>query len=466
MKIRLICVLIFLVLLSTTLFFGFEQAKAQETGAEELSESSPDSGDSLMDQDTTRVMQLENEMHTLERDFSRKLSELEEQFSREHSLLREYLDIYREDIQEIETGLEQQESLIQQVQGRLDQVESSLEELQEIRSSLQQAVQNIEVSHEEVDSRLQELSEQLSGIDAEYSKQLERIGELGELQDSLADFEKSLPQMESKLRSELDSQVERISSEMEQELKNQQETIDRMETELEDKISELSREIEFTDQGLADRLQETDAGLKELEDMMEERTLYTAVAAALALLLGIAGLAGAIGARRGRKKLHKLVEESGREIRSEFQEQQILQDSKLVELLESLSLVMPEPGQQQERKQGDSDPGEKDHSLALSLADELYRLVKRSRKLPDDEETTREIKSSLSRSYKALKEKGYEIVDLEGRQYREDMEAKVEFVLTHELLPGEQVVSRVFKPLVKYRGSTIQEADMEVLAGE
>ncbi len=466
MKRRLIFVLIFLVLLSTTLFFSFGPAKAQETGAESLNESSPDSGDALMDQQSTRVMQLEDELHSLERDVSSKLSELEEQFSREHSLLREYLDIYRQDIQEIETGLEQQESLIQQVQGRLEQVESSLEELQEIKSSLQQAVQSIEVSHEEVESRLQELSQQLSGIDAEYSEQLERIKELGELRKSLADFEKALPQMESQLKSDVESQLERISSEIDQELKHQQELMNQMETELGEKISALSREIEYTDQGLADRLQETDSGLKELKDILEERTLYMTGAAALALLLGLTGLAGALGSRRGRKKLQKKVEETTRELRNEFQEQQALQDSKLVELLESLSLVMPEPGQKQEREQGDFGPGEKDHSLALNFADELYKLAMRSRKLPENNEITRDIKASLSRSYKALKEKGYEIVDLEGRQYREDMEARVEFVLTHELLPGEQVVSRVFKPLVKYRGNTIQEADIEVLAGE
>ncbi len=466
MKRHLFVIVILPFLMCTILFLASQQTKGREAGAEELNGSPPDSRDALMDQQSTRVMQLEDEMHALERDISRKLSEIEEQLSRDHSLFREYLDIHRQEIQEIETGLEQQEGMIQELQGRLDQAETSLEELQEIKNSLQQAVERIEAAHEGVDVRLQELSQQLSGIDAEYSEQMERIGELGEIQKKMADFERSLTQMESEIKSEQESQLERISSEMQQELQNQQETINRIEAELEDKISELSREIEFTDQGLADRLQETDAGLKQLEDVMEERTLYTAGALALALLLAVTGLAGAIGARRGRRKLQKKVEDISREIRNEFQEQQALQDSKLVELLENLSLVMPEPGLQQEREQGRVEPQEKDHTLALSLADELYKLVKRSRKLPAEDETTRDIKASLSRSYKALKEKGYEIVDLEGRQYKEDMEARAEFVLTHELLPGEQVVSRVFKPLVKYRGSTVQKADIEVLAGE
>ena len=452
-------------LMCTLLFFASQHATGREAGAEDLNGSPADSQDALMDQESTRVMQLEDELHALERELSRKFSELEEQISRDQSLFREYLDIHRQDIHEVETGLEEHEASIKQLQDRLEKAESSLEELREIKDSLQQAVQGMEVSHEQVDSRLEELSKKLSGIDAEYSKQLERIGELGELQESLADFEKALQQKESELRSELESQAERISSELEQNLKNQQETVEGIETELRDKISQLSREIEYTDQGLADRLQETDAGLRDLEDAMDERILYTAGAAALALLLGLTGLAGAIGARRGRRKLQKLVEETSQELRNEFQEQQALQDSKLAELLESLSLVMPQPGQQQDGTQGDPGQQEIDHALALSLADELYKLVKRSRKLPEDE-TTRDIKSSLSRSYKALKEKGYEIVDLEGRQYKEDMEARVEFVLTHELLPGEQVVSRVFKPLVKYRGNTIQEAEIEVLAGE
>jgi len=466
MKKHLFFIAILPFLLCTIFFFATQQGTGMEAGAQELNGSPPDSQDALMDQQSTRVMQLEDELHALERDVSSRLSEVEEQLSRDQSLFREYLDIHRQDIQEIEAGLEQQEALLQQLQGRLGQVEASLEELQEIRNSLQQSVQSIEASQEEMDSRLGELSERLSGIDAEYSKQLERIGELGDIQKSLADFETALPQMESDLRSQLESQAERISSELEQDLKKQQETVEQIETELGDKIAELSREIEYTDQGLEDRLQETDAGLKQLEAVMEERTLYAAGVLALALLLGITGLAGAIGARRGRRKMQKMMEDTSREIRSEFQEQQALQDSKLAELLESLSLIMPEPGQEQEKEQGDSRSQEKDHSLALSLADELYKLVKRSRKLPAEDETTRDIKASLSRSYKALKEKGYEIVDLEGRQYKEAMEARVEFVLTHELLPGEQVVSRVFKPLVKYRGNTIQEAEIEVLAGE
>ncbi|WP_291319510.1 hypothetical protein [Desulfonatronospira sp.] len=466
MKNNLFFIAILPFLLCTIFFFASQQATGREAEAQELNESTPDSQRALMDQQSTRVMQLEDELHALERDLSRKFSELEEQLSRDQSLFREYLDIHRRDIQEIETGLAEHASSIKQVQEGLDETEGALEEMRQVKGTLQQAVQNIEASHQEVDSRLEELSRQLSGIDAEYSKQLERIQGLGELQQSMADYEKDLQQMESGIKAELESQLERISKEMQQELTSHQETVDRIEAELGDKIAELSREIEFTDQGLADRLQETDAGLKQLEAGMEERTMYTAAAAALALLLGVTGLAGMIGARRGRRKLQKMMEETSRELRDQFQEQQALQDSKLVELLENLSLVMPEPGQQQAREQGEPVWQEKDHSLALSLADELYKLVKRSRKLPAEDENTRDIKASLSRSYKALKEKGYEIVDLEGMQYRENMEARVEFVLTHELLPGEQVVSNVLKPLVKYRGSTIQQADIQVQAGE
>ncbi|WP_291321545.1 hypothetical protein [Desulfonatronospira sp.] len=460
-----ICVAIVKVLLYTLLMFYPVGVFALEEGTGQSREDAPDS---LIDQQTTRIMQMEDELHALERDMARRLAELEEQFSRQHTLLREYLEIHREEVQEVQDGLEVNETAIKDLQARMEHMDGSISEMQEVKGQLQGAVQRIDSSRKELNSRLQALSQKLSGIDAEYSEQLKRIGELGELQKSLDDFEKTIPEIESRIKAEMELEIEGLYSELselEESLDTQKNLVQQVEKELRQTIAELHREIEFTDQGLADRLQETDAGLKELQGILEERTLYMGGAAALAMFLGFTGLAAGLFARRGRKKMQKNLEETSRALRKEMQDQQSLQDSKLVELLENLSLIMPEPGQQVQHQNGETFQ-EQDHTLALSLADEIYKLVKRARNLPEESEVTRDIKASLSRAFKALKNKGYEIVDLEGRQYKDYMEAKVEFVLTHELLPGEQVVSRVFKPLVKYRGQTIQKADIEVLSGD
>ena len=462
---------IFSVLMVMGLFFVLPQVLAQEStppGSQQMS----DTQNRMVDQHATRIMELEDELHTLRREFSRQFSSLEERYIQEHTLLREYIELSLEQTAETETRMEEQ---IADIQSGMEEIDSALENLSlennilrdsfaDIQSShdqLQQSMADLRDSQQELASDLEPELERISGrldsIADEHARHMEALQELDELHPLISEVSQELERTETRIE-ELSSRIEAFE--------NRDAAVQELEQRMEGMITDLSERISYADQGLAYRLEETDSSLQALDSRLEERTVYMGGITLAAALLGLIGLVAGIAARRGKQKVNVKLEETSSELKREFMEQQALQDTRLSELLENLAEVMPEPGKYIPVAETEGPPVEMDHSLAISLGEEIYRLVKRIKSMPEDHHLAPELKSSISRLFKALKNKGYKIVDLEGKPYSDDMQAKAEFVLTHELLPGEQIVSRVKKPLIKYQDEVVQQAEIEVLVGE
>ena len=62
--------------------------------------------------------------------------------------------------------------------------------------------------------------------------------------------------------------------------------------------------------------------------------------------------------------------------------------------------------------------------------------------------------------------KGYEIVDMLGKPYKEGMRVVANFVQDDTLPEGEQVITRIIKPQVNFNGVMIQTAQIEVSQNE
>ncbi len=462
---------IFSVLMIIGHFFFLPQVSAQESmppGSPQMSGTQ----NRMVDQHATRIMELEDELHALRREFSRQLSSLEEQYIQEHTLLREYIEISLEQTAEAETRMEEQ---LTAVQTGMEEIDTALENLNQENNALQDRLAGIQTSHDQLQQSLADLRASQQELASELEPELEKIsGQLDLIADEHARHREALQDLDDlyPLISEVSQEMEGTEARIDglsgriDALENQEAAVHELEQRLEGMISNLSEQISYTDQGLADRLEETDSSLQALDNRLEERTVYMGGITLAAALLGMIGLLAGLAARRGKQKVNVKLEQKSSELRREFMEQQALQDTRLTELLENLAEVMPEPGKYNPAAETEGPAVEMDHSLAISLGEEIYRLVKRIKSIPEDHHLSPDLKSSISRLFKALKNKGYKIVDLEGKPYRDDMQAKAEFMLTHELLPGEQIVSRVKKPLIKYQDKVVQQAEIEVLVGE
>jgi len=130
-------------------------------------------------------------------------------------------------------------------------------------------------------------------------------------------------------------------------------------------------------------------------------------------------------------------------------------DKKLAELLELLSNNI-----------SSQKSSEEDHSLALKVADEIVRIEKNTTRMDAKTKGLKQLVASVKRIQDNFAANGYEIVKMLNQPYDDRMKASVSFVTSDELEIDEQLITKVLKPQVNYKGSAIQVADIEVSVGE
>ena len=135
-------------------------------------------------------------------------------------------------------------------------------------------------------------------------------------------------------------------------------------------------------------------------------------------------------------------------------------DSKLVEVLtKQLEVIKTEQPKGSEIKT-------EDHSLVLKVADRLTAMETNHYRM---DPKTKGLKQ-LVRAVKSIKENylasGYEIVEMIGQEYKDGVNATVNFIQSDEIEIGKKVITKIIKPQVNFNGKMIQAAQIEVSVGE
>jgi hypothetical protein len=112
------------------------------------------------------------------------------------------------------------------------------------------------------------------------------------------------------------------------------------------------------------------------------------------------------------------------------------------------------------------EPAKADHSLVLKIADELIRIQKNLGSMDESTRGLKQLNASVGRIANNFIANGYELVDMLDKPYKEGLNAAVSFVTSDELPTGRQVITRIIKPQVNYKGEMIQAAQIEVSVGE
>lgn len=135
-------------------------------------------------------------------------------------------------------------------------------------------------------------------------------------------------------------------------------------------------------------------------------------------------------------------------------------DNKLMEVLESqLQLIK---NQTQTTQQQES---ELDHSLALRVGEEIHRMRKRIENMSVDTKGLGALKNSLMRLEEEFNDNGYEIIDLLGKKWNDGLTVEARFVPSDDLHSGEEIITKIIKPQINFKGVLIKTAEIEVSIG-
>ncbi len=111
-------------------------------------------------------------------------------------------------------------------------------------------------------------------------------------------------------------------------------------------------------------------------------------------------------------------------------------------------------------------PDEINHSLALKVADEIIRIQKILNSMDQDAKELKQIAFAVDRIQDYFKENGYEMVEMLNMSYDKGMKVSAKFKHDESLKHGEQIITKIIKPQINYKGVIIQEAQVEVSTGE
>jgi hypothetical protein len=145
--------------------------------------------------------------------------------------------------------------------------------------------------------------------------------------------------------------------------------------------------------------------------------------------------------------------------KKELQQENIKLDLKLIEILDNQLKTL----NKEVETTNSEDASKPDHSIPLKVADEITRINAYANTLDPDSQDAKALKSSVKRLINTFKASQYEIIDLLGQKYDDGLKISViSYIPDESLNKGEEVISKIHKPLVKFKGTQIQAAQVDV----
>jgi uncharacterized membrane-anchored protein YhcB (DUF1043 family) len=228
-------------------------------------------------------------------------------------------------------------------------------------------------------------------------------------------------------------------------------------------IEKSKQELTSINEQLTTKIQQTgdnaNSKISDLDSSLSKNRLYWIIAFLVTLLFG--GLIYWLLGRRI-KSSKTDVETQIRNTKASLEEESVKLDNKLVEILGTQFKL-----HQEMAKSEPIDSNEKaDHSLALKVADEIIRIQKNLNQMDEKTKGLKQLNSSVQRIQDNFAANGYELVEMLGKEYNEGMKVTANFVPSDNIETGKEIITRIIKPQVNFKGEMIQSAQIEVSIGE
>lgn len=287
--------------------------------------------------------------------------------------------------------------------------------------------------------------------------QEQKTDKVAELQRQMYQQKQEVSTLKNKLK-EQENTIYQAKKYFESQAQNSKKQIDS----LQNLVQTNSQNIETMAIDLGTKIQQTENSTKEsitqIDQNVNQNRMFW-----LGGLLATIGLGGLIYWLLGRKiKTSQTdVESQIKKTQKHLEEEAIKLDNKLVEVLESQLKL-----KQEEKTQTSTSSTDIDHSLALKVADEIIRIQKNVSQMDSNIKGLKQLTASVKRIQDNFASNGYELVEMLGKEYNEGMKAVPNFIPNEDLEKGQQIITRIIKPQVNYKGEMIQSAQIEVSVGE
>lgn len=287
--------------------------------------------------------------------------------------------------------------------------------------------------------------------------QEQKTDKVVELQRQVYQQKQEVATLKSKLK-EQENAIYQAKKDFEFQIQNSKKQIDS----LQNLVQTNSQNIETMATDLGTKIQQTENSTKEsitkIDQNVNQNRMFW-----LGGLLATIGLGGLIYWLLGRKiKTSQTdVESQIKKTQKHLEEEAIKLDNKLVEVLESQLKL-----KQEEKAQASTSSTDIDHSLALKVADEIIRIQKNISQMDSNTKGLKQLTASVKRIQDNFASNGYELVEMLGKEYNEGMKVVANFSPSETLEKGQQIITKIIKPQVNYKGEMIQSAQIEVSVGE
>lgn len=231
---------------------------------------------------------------------------------------------------------------------------------------------------------------------------------------------------------------------------------------LKDNLANTNNNLQTIADNLCVKIQQTSekasADLSTLNEKVGKNTLYWIIAVLFIALLSVL-LFGWLKKQLSKEKtgLSDQIKKTSDSLRDE----QIKLDGQLIKLLDTQMQLM-----NAERQTSSAKAEEVDHSLALKVADEIIRIQKNLSNMDSETKGLKQLSASVERIQDNFKANGYEMIDMLNKPFDQGMKVSANFRPDENLKQGEQVITRIIKPQVNFKGVMIQAAQVEVSVGE
>jgi hypothetical protein len=105
---------------------------------------------------------------------------------------------------------------------------------------------------------------------------------------------------------------------------------------------------------------------------------------------------------------------------------------------------------------------ETDHSFAKRVADEIVRMTTNLSRMDDSIKGFKQLSASVRKLVQSLSINEYEIAELLNKPYTSGMNLEASFIFDESIEKGSQIITRIIKPQINYKGKMIQAAQVEV----
>lgn len=358
-------------------------------------------------------------------------------------------------INELQQANSKQVLKIENLKSQLEKVLSENIKIREENQSIRNSQSSLEKQYQtftmNFDTHKQTINNAIENLHYEVNTNSTSIkSTINELSVKIEEENQSIKSFQSSLENQYQAFIKDFDA--------HKQTVDNAIDGIHHEINTNSASIQNTGKELGTKIENTkkstNQSITNLSKTVSQNTLYWIIAI---LVVALSTLLLFVLLRQQIFKQKTDLDSNLKDTRKVLEEEGVKLDNKLIEVLETQLKIINNSSSDTEEKA--------DHSLALKVADEIIRIQKNLTRMDGKTKGLKQLTASVKRIQDNFASNGYELVEMLGKPFNEGMKVSANFIPDEDLEAGQQIITRIIKPQVNYKGVMIQSAQIEVSQG-